>query len=275
MKLSDLRQAVVELNDGENIDRDSALITATNLALGHIARIIPAEGSVTITQDKPLAGVAGAVDTDHATFTVSGASGIVFRTRGSGALNNGATTIRTWTGYTDIKTVRVFINPAADMTLSFKDVVGGVWDFAVFPYISSEAAIPEYGEYVAYDLKARREDFISPLRHPMTRQGDPVSGCFYQQTHLYVPSCLVGDIVVRYKRKQNIVTHTALSNDDEVDIDAGIEDILPLLVSYYIWLEDEPSKAEGFLRLFNTYVALAKSESRSDGNRRVYSVNDW
>lgn len=275
MKLSELRQAVVELNDGENIDRDTSLITAVNLALGHIARIIPAEGRVIITQDKPLAGVRGKVNTDHATFSVSGATGIVFRARGSGALINGNTTIRTWTDYNDIRTVRIFINPAADMELSFDNVAGDVYDLAVWRYASSEVEIPEYGDYVAYDLKAVREDFISPLKHPQTRDGDPLGDCFYQRSCLYVPYWYEGDIVVRYKRKQNIVTHDDLNNDKDVDIDIDIEDLLPLLVSYYIWLEDEPTKAEGFLRLFNSYVALAKAESKPDGNNRVYSVNNW
>ena len=64
-------------------------------------------------------------------------------------------------------------------------------------------------------------------------------------------------------------------NDADIDIAPEYEDLLPLCMAYYVWLEDEPNKAAFFLARFNEMAALARQTYKRSGSNTVISYNGW
>ena len=72
-----------------------------------------------------------------------------------------------------------------------------------------------------------------------------------------------------------IITLDDVANDIDIDISPEHEDLVPLCMAYYIWLEDEPNKAAFFLARFNEAAALARQVHKRPGSDAVISYNGW
>lgn len=275
MKLSEIRQAIVDLNDGENIEYDTSFVTAANLALGHISRIVPEERTVMLQATAPSVGVAGKVNT-AAVYHGRGVRAITLRAIGNGKLMSGKTTLAAWQTKGTVRTVSIRTDEAEDTEIRFADIEGSVYDLAMWTTdFGTEENIPVYGEYTRYDLRAYAHDVDGAIRNPVNaRTGRVITGCFIESPYIMIPRSYEGNVAVTYRHRLRRITLEDVKNDIDVDIAPENEDLLPLCMAYYIWLEDEPNKAAFFLARFNEAAALARQEHTRPGSDTVIS-NGW
>ena len=276
MKLSYIQQALVDLNDGENIEYETSFVTAANLALGHISRIVPEERTVLIETGAPALAIVGDVDL-HGAYSASGVQAVTLRASGKGKLMAGDVQLAAWVSPGAYKDVRVYLPEAAELTVSFKDTVGRVCDLALWDKdFGDKDHIPMFGRHVRYDMRAQVPDFGGVMRVPVVAvSGMPIIRCFIDSPYVMIPCDYEGDLAITYQRRLKRITLDDVANDIDIDISPEHEDLVPLCMAYYIWLEDEPNKAAFFLARFNEAAALARQVHKRPGSDAVISYNGW
>lgn len=177
MNWQQLIQALVDLNDGETIENDTSVVSAANLALDHLSRLLPSRGYISITQDSSTVDVPGKVDT---------------------------------------------------------------------------SSVPGY---VLYRPTGLALDLIALSGCPHTPRGTYIAGARLVDGCILLPTGFSGVAVVEYRRQHERVTLDTVEHNGEIDVQPGCEDLMTLAMAYYIWLEDEPTKAERFLQMFNAQAA--------------------
>lgn len=276
MKLSYIQQALVDLNDGENIEYETSFVTAANLALGHISRIVPEERTVLIETGAPALAIVGDVDL-HGAYSASGVQAVTLRASGKGKLMAGDVQLAAWVSPGAYKDVRVYLPEAAELTVSFEDTVGRVCDLALWDKdFGDKDHIPMFGRHVRYDMRAQVPDFGGVMRVPVVAvSGMPIIRCFIDSPYVMIPCDYEGDLAITYQRRLQRITLDDVANDIDIDISPEHEDLVPLCMAYYIWLEDEPNKAAFFLARFNEAAALARQVHKRPGSDAVISYNGW
>ena len=167
---------------------------------------------------------------------------ISFKTRGNGSLkitDAGADRIITFSG---IGEHRYFLH--GDAVIEFLgEYVYSVYDIALFSALlgESEDALPLYSEYECYDLKALAPDFSSALSQPHDSNGEPIKGAAVVGSKMKIPISYSGKVRLEYKR--GAVKISGFGEED-ISLPEGCEHLLPLLTAAYVWLDDDPEKAE-------------------------------
>lgn len=121
--------------------------------------------------------------------------------------------------------------------------------------------IPDFSEYVAYDFASLANDFASFVRPPIADAGQNkgfvldsdyfVSG----DATLLIPASVKGSYSVRYNKKIASINQDENAETTNIDLDDDLCAILPNLVAAYIWVDDEPTKAEYYLSLYREQAA--------------------
>lgn len=276
MKLSYIKQALVDLNDGENIEYETSFVTAANLALGHISRIVPEERTVLIEAGAPALAITGKVDV-NGTYSAPNVRAVSLRASGKGKLMAGDVQLAAWVSPGVYKDVRVYIEEAIDGPLTFKGVGGTVCDLALWDRdFGAKESVPLYSNHVKYDMRLLVPDFGGELRVPVDAvSGVPIRRSFIDSPYVMIPCNYVGDMTITYQRRLQRITLDDVANDTDIDIAPQHEDLVPLCMAYYIWLEDEPNKAAFFLSRFNEAAALARQVQKRPGSNAVISYNGW
>lgn len=134
-----------------------------------------------------------------------------------------------------------------------------------------------YSDYcIKYALDVIAPDMIDYSAHPHLPLGDEIPDSYLIGNSLIVPKTFRGKIIVDYRRRHENVTIDTVAYDGEIDVQRGCEDMLTLLMAYYIWLEDEPQKADKFLQMFSMQVSAELSaRSRAYRKERVKNSNGW
>lgn len=133
-----------------------------------------------------------------------------------------------------------------------------------------------YFSFIKYVLDGIAPDMIDYSAHPHDPFGNEIPNLFMIGNNMMVPKTFQGKIIVDYRRRHENVTIDTVAYDGEIDVQRGCEDMLTLLMAYYIWLEDEPEKADKFLQMFSMQVS-AELSTRSRAYRidRVKNSNGW
>lgn len=131
--------------------------------------------------------------------------------------------------------------------------------------------------YVIYDTRAQNPDFLCYAPCPVTLDFSPlVHGKDYILTEddkLLLPYDAFGTYRIRYFR-----TLKEMTIDDEsarIDLPEDVCQILPLLVASYVWLEDEPEKAETYKALFYSEAQKIKDFSSHTSAHLYDSDEGW
>jgi hypothetical protein len=275
MKLSYINQALVDLNDGENIEYDTSFVTAANLALAHISRIVPDERVAIILQESPVISVIGNVDTSRR-YTAAHAAAVSLKAIGTGKLFCDGVKIAAWETGGRYRDIRAELS-GEGAELSFSITKGSVRDLAVWRNdFGGTQLIPEYGRHVRYDMRQIVDDYGGYPDSPIdTERGVSILDCVLQSPYVLLPASFSGEAAVYYRHRPDLITLDDVGNDIDIDIKPEYEDLVPLCMAYYIWLEDEPTKAQFFLARFNEAAALAKQQYRAPGNNTVISRKGW
>ena len=153
----------------------------------------------------------------------------------------------------------------------------------MYSYLYSEDAndIPAYEAFTRYDISKLVTDFIS-LASPPIVEADGI-------THLnqgydiengrviLLPYEKKGLYKVIYNRlPQSIVYGDSPAEDDtDIDLDEDLCALLPVLVASYVWVDDEPEKAQYYLMLYKERAADIERRIFDATPVQIKSINGW
>ena len=131
--------------------------------------------------------------------------------------------------------------------------------------------IPVYARNTAYDIASLTNDFLAFVCPPISDAKRGTAFVLNQdyfiegEGKILIPASVKGVYDISYKRKPREITLDDLSNENGVEIDLNEElcAILPNLVASYIWVDDEPDKAQYYLSLYREQVAEIAAQEKN------------
>ena len=174
---------------------------------------------------------------------------------------------------TDMTVIKGQVTPPSVITFS------GEYAFSVYSLTSVKHLlgpeikdIPAPGRWQSIDLSKRYGDYLAPESAPKAADGRTPEGCGIRSGILRVPSDFTGELYLTYRRRPT--APTAGIGDEVIDVPAETEELLPLLVASYLWLDDSPDKAQYYLALYREGIAGIRSFSaRQIGSE--YVTDGW
>lgn len=149
-----------------------------------------------------------------------------------------------------------------------------VSSLATFPALSSpeERDIPILLDGQEIDLKSKIPDFLAPNEPPKDSLGRSIDGAEISSGILTLPSDFSGYIRLSYLRCPKIPTYE--DGDSEIDLPEETRELLPLLAASYLWLDDDPEKAEYYRALYADGIKTLRQNVFRRLNT-VYMTNGW
>lgn len=139
--------------------------------------------------------------------------------------------------------------------------------------------IPAYARFERYDLEQIRDDFLSLDDKPFDDELERMLGEFFVENRnvLLLERGGPADIKIKYNKKPRRFDRTVeVTADNRVlELDAELAELVPLLVAGYIWLEDEPDKAQVYIALYRERSAEIFARRKTISPKRVVSTNGW
>ncbi len=147
-----------------------------------------------------------------------------------------------------------------------------VYSFAVFDelYGESENDIPLLDGFYEYDVKQHAPDFLSYISSPEDELGNSIPGAEVSAGTMSIPTDYFGRIFLKYKAAPKPI---GKNGDESLVLPDGCEHLLPLLVSAYVWLDDDTDKAEYYMMLYRDGMAAVRAYNRSAIDSE-YTVKD-
>ena len=149
-----------------------------------------------------------------------------------------------------------------------------VYALSLFDDILSdrEEDIPHFDAAVCYDMKLRVEGFLSFASTPYSESEKPIPGALLFGDVMKIPTSYSGKVCVLYKRAPRAVSD---DHDAAIDIPAEYEHLLMLLSASYVWLDEDPDKAQYYMSLYRDGSAAAKLYSRNPTASTYLDVTGW
>lgn len=201
---------------------------------------------------------------------------LMMKIRGEGEyvvrINNSQTTYRF---FSDTTSLRVDFSSAGELIFS-SDSVFCAWDIASFrsdmlPY---EDAVSFTGDAITFELKKIFPDLLYLIDIPTNIDGKEIRGLSIPDgAHISVPSDYRGVISVLYNAKAREITVDS-QDGDTVDIRDELTPLLPLLISYFLFIDESPDMARMYLL---EYEKLSGAIRRCEipGAVKYTDVNRW
>jgi hypothetical protein len=106
-----------------------------------------------------------------------------------------------------------------------------------------------------------------------SKDGYEINGARICADTLYLPSDFKGEVNILYKRRPEALCIDY--PDAEIDIPRSTENLLPLLVASYLWLDDDPDKAQYYMQLYRDEMARLKRYIPSVIGGGYQDVTGW
>ena len=148
-------------------------------------------------------------------------------------------------------------------------------------YSKEEEDIPAYEAFTKYDISKKVSDFLSFKNPPIEEdEGYRHINQGYQiedNRILLLPYDRAGHYKVIYNRRPCPIENEGdLAEDTTViDLDEELCALLPILIAAYIWMDDEPEKAQYYLSLYQSRVSFMLSYLKNPSPINMRSVNGW
>ncbi len=148
-------------------------------------------------------------------------------------------------------------------------------------YSGEAADIPAYAAFTRYDVKQLAEDFLALCCPPILEEAENrLLNQEYEQegdSVILLPHDRRGVYKVLYQHKPTAIVNTGATTEDtqEIDLDDELCSLMPLLVASYVWMEDEPEKAEYYMALYRERVQEIVVSRRDTSPVLMRNTNGW
>lgn len=154
---------------------------------------------------------------------------------------------------------------------------------AMYEHVYSDdlADIPAYEAYTRYDLTMLTEDFLTLATPPITEdeEYEKLSEDYEVEGGkvILLPHDVTGCFKVLYHRRPKEMINKGIAADDDsvIDLDEELCTLLPVLIASYIWLEDEPDRAQYYNTLYQQRAAEIVSREKNFSPVHISSCNNW
>ena len=139
--------------------------------------------------------------------------------------------------------------------------------------------IPAFTEYVKYDLRELDPDFIeladNPFISSFTRITDDY--IFEAPTVLLLPREIAIEVKIKYKKRPRMLIYTddPADDDTEIELDAELAELLPLLTAVYVFTDGEEEKSQYYLTLYRERAAEIEMRKRSREPAVYENATGW
>ena len=179
----------------------------------------------------------------------------------------------TYTTFGNMTEHRGFLDEGGSITF-FGDYSFTVYDLTCFGIRPGEKTsdIPIYDGEACIDVASMWGDYLAFTSLPTDDNGRTLTNVSLREGKLAIRGNISGGITVTYRRSPSDI-----APDDynaTIDIPREAEVLLPLLTSAFMWLDDDPDKAQYYMALYQSTLLTV----RSGMNRKldaVYSTNGW
>lgn len=264
---TELKSAVCSLGFTSSLPDDTSFFDAANLAILRLRTISPRRKTVTVLNSS-------AEPSDYKSegrkFTLYSENGICcsFSYVGSIKLickHNEMTITESFVNTSTVaKLVSRTFNARGKLSVSFEvNGNGRITDAAIFDHLDALGNAEVYRPYFETDM-SDISDFSAIYR---------VEGGRYQ---------LKGNVILipRECRERYTVEYcctpsrlTLDNTESEIDVDRWLCELLPLLTSYYVWMDDDPTKAQLYRDEYDK--ALARILKMHQGDNDFVEGNGW
>ena len=293
MTISVLYNSVAQLGFEDSLEEDNRFIFAVNRALLQVNSLRPATKAYVINH-RPLENKIKGMDfkpierKEEVVYYAEDVKSYYFEAFGKGMLiierfdsvgnewvTIGSQYIESLKGFTQyrgfIKQDGKFTNDSVRMRF-IGDYIYTIKSVAMYEYVysESEADIPAYEPFTRYDISSLTDDFLALATPPII---EAEGGVYLNQGYaiedgrvILLPYDKKGVYKIMYERKPQEVEYKQNLSEDKstkIDLDEDLCALLPILVASYIWLEDEPQKAEYYLALYREGAANIISRVRN------------
>jgi hypothetical protein len=302
MTVSQLYNSVAQLGFEDSLEEDSRFIFAVNRALLQVNALRPVTKAFVINHN-PLENKIKGMDfkpierKQELIYYANGVKSYYFEAEGIGRLiiehleadewnTIGEQIIDSPIGFTQyrgfIKKDGNFINDNVRMRFT-GDYIYTIRSVAMYEYIYSENAkdIPAFAPFSRYDISDLAKDFLTLSTPPIV---EAEGGLYLNQDYaiengrvILLPREKSGVYKVVYNKKPQYIKREQSVSEDmtAIELDEDLCSLLPTLVASYIWLEDEPQKAEYYLALYREGAANIASRVRNVTSIPIISTNGW
>ncbi len=148
-------------------------------------------------------------------------------------------------------------------------------------YSPNEEDIPACEPYTRYDIGAIVPDFLSLDSPPITEDenNERLSGGYDVENGriILLPYSSRGCYKVHYRRCPDGVENNGDPASDEtvIDLDEELCTLLPMLIAFFVWLEDEPTMANYYYSVYKERVADVERRIRNMTPVTYRSSNGW
>lgn len=306
MTVKELYDSVAHLGFETTLENDDRFYFAANRAIIQVNRIRPAT-SIYKLNHFPLKNLLTdntfepvCKDEEALVFACDGAKGYYFECNGNGIANIEKSTDlgETWDIIGSVELVS-----ADGRFIAYKGIIldGGepysglvrirfsgeyiyyVQNVALYGSLIGAGAenVPAYGKYVPYDLASLASDFASFACPPIVdaqRSKSFVLDIDYfidGASKILIPASVTGVYDIYYNRKIKPINSTDARETTVIDLDEELCAILPNLIASYVWVEDEPEKAEYYLSLYREQVAEIAMRNKNFSPAVYRNKNGW
>lgn len=285
MTIKELYDSVAQLGFETSLEDDDRFFLAANRAIIQINRLRPKTAKYELSHF-PIDNLLGnnnyepvSKDDEALIFITDNAKAYYFECNGNGTVviekntngdewtTIGSVALSSSNG--DFIKYKGFIKDGASFvsgTVRLKflgDYVYQVKNIALYGKLRSDSAddIFNCSEYVVYDIASLTDDFASFVCPPIMDAGQDrgfiLDSDYFvtEQSKLLIPASVKGLFHVRYYKKISSISQDDNDETTVIDLDDDMCALLPNLVAAYIWIDDEPSKAEYYLSLYREQAA--------------------
>ena len=304
MTVADLYRSVAQLGFEDSLEYEDGFVFAANRAILEVNALRPVSSSFYINH-RPIKNellrptFEPALKEDELIFECADVKAYYFECDGSGAMYIELfdERTRTWqpiewktlSSSGAFKPYKGFIKKEGDFVpgrirLRFTgEYLYSVKSVAMYKHIlgKDEDDIPAFEAFTEYDVTEMVSDFMS-LKNPPIAFDDEYRHLNreYRVENgriILLPYDGAGHYRVIYNRRPKDIKHeNSLSEDlTVIDLDEELCALLPILVAAYIWMDDEPEKAQYYLSLYQQRAAYLEHKTINPSPVIMRSVNGW
>ena len=277
MTLNDLKEEVISLGFETDLENSDSFTFALKRALKSLYAEYDVIGNsrIYIERRKPSFHLERLeISRDNTEIELSGLC-YSFTTVGVGSYTvTGGITSKTKAFNRDGEVHKGFIEGGHCVITFYTNHSATVYDLAAFSetYGPALSSIPVYSQLTECDLKEQVADIGSLVCPPKDDSGCIIPGISVSGTKLFIPRSFSGPVNIRYKRAAPAPPSLSTT---EIDIPSECEHLLALLVSFYVWLDDDPEKANLYMSLFRDGLMALKHYTRKSFDASYADVLGW